>query len=214
VASATFLPWYDEATQGRGLIHTGLAYSWRDANDNQVRFSQRPESHICDRVVDTGLFAADDYQLLGVEAALVYGPLSIQSEYFNTWVNQLAGADANFQGVYGYVSYFLTGEARNYKRTAGVFDRVRPFENFFRVRDADGYMQMGKGAWEVAYRYSYLDLDDAGISGGLASDHTIGLNWYLNPYTRLMWDYVNSNVTRGGTTGNINILQMRCQIDF
>ena len=32
---ATWLPWYDEATEGRGLIHTGVAYSHRDAFDNQ-----------------------------------------------------------------------------------------------------------------------------------------------------------------------------------
>ncbi len=24
----TFLPWYDEATEGRGLLHTGVAYSY------------------------------------------------------------------------------------------------------------------------------------------------------------------------------------------
>ena len=113
------------------------------------------------------------------------------------------------------VSYFLTGEQRMYKRSAGTFsDRVVPYENFFRVRDGDGYVQTGKGAWEVAYRASYLDLNGVGVSGGNVTDHTVGLNWYLNPYTRWMVNYVNSDLRRFNGTGNMSIFETRVQIDF
>ena len=58
-------------------------------------------------------------------------------------------------------------------------------------------VQTGRGAWEVAYRFSYIDmLDDLTVKGaGLATDHTFGVNWYLNPYTRLMLNYVHSSDT-------------------
>jgi len=214
----TYLPWYDEGSGGRGLLHTGIAYNYGDvANGRSVRVRQRPESHLALRVVDTGNLDVPDFQYLGLETAFVYGPFSAQAEYNNFWLDRTGDPSAHFQGAYGYVSYFLTGENRVYKRTSGTFDRVKPHENFFRVRDADGDVQMGKGAWEVAYRYSFLDLNDDVIIGGYVRDHTVGLNWYLNPYTRLMFNYVNSQTTDYpgvAGIGRVNIFETRVQIDF
>jgi phosphate-selective porin OprO/OprP len=104
----------------------------------------------------------------------------------------------------------------------GCFDRVRPYENFFRVRDESGCVQTGRGAWEVAYRYSYLDLADSltASGNGTCSDHTLALNWYLNPFTRLMLNYVLSDVDRFGANntfrpdGLIHTFQTRVAIDF
>ena len=71
-------------------------------------------------------------------------------------------------------------------------DRVRPFEDFFWVRTTDGSHAHGKGAWEVAVRYSHLDLDDNSISGGVLNDLTFGVNWYTNAYTKIVFNYVHS----------------------
>ena len=218
----TFLPWYDEPSDGAGLIHTGIAYSYRSAPDNVVTFSARPEAHLGPSLVSLTLTNADHWQLLGAEAAMVYGPFSIQSEFFGSTVDRGAAGNATFTGCYAYVSYFLTGEHRPYKRSTGVFDRVKPLENFFRVRTGDGDVAMGKGAWEIAYRYSYIDVLDglSTVGAGRVSDHTIGLNWYLNPYTRIMWNYVHSqcdrNVALVGLVkgGDMDIFEMRAQIDF
>ena len=114
-------------------------------------------------------------------------------------------------------------EHRPYNRQLGVFDRVKPFTNFFRVRTCDGDVVNGWGAWEVAYRWSYLDvLDDSLLTtngAGQVTDHTLGLTWYLNPFTRLSWNYVMSNADRvtGGnliTDGHLNTFEMRAHIDF
>jgi len=217
----TYLPWYDEPSGGRGLFHTGIAYSYRQIGDNTLRYRQRPEAHLGDRIVDTGdtgaaagILDAEDVNLLGLEAAYVNGPFSVQSEVMNAFVKRSANDNAHFSGMYFYTSYFLTGESRPYKRSSGTFSRVKPYENFFRVRDENCQVQTGKGAWEIGYRFSHLDLTDAGILGGIANNHTLGLNWYLNPYTRMMWNYVNSTTNRGGTVGNMDIFEMRAQIDF
>ena len=103
-------------------------------------------------------------------------------------------------------------------------DRVKPFENFFRVRTCDGNVATGLGAWEVGYRYSTLDLNDfaAGVRGGVVQDHTLGLNWYWNPYTRVMFNYVHSNSElavgsynhAAGGGGVQNMFETRMQIDF
>jgi phosphate-selective porin OprO/OprP len=104
----------------------------------------------------------------------------------------------------------------------GVFDRVRPNEDFFRVRTGDGCIANGLGAWEVAYRFSYIDMFDGlpTAGAGWAADHTVGVNWYMNPFTRLMFNYVHSSDTFNRVAnqtisgGNLDIYEMRLAIDF
>jgi len=114
--------------------------------------------------------------LLGLEAVLVYGPFSLQSEYYLAWVDRRGADNLSFHGGYVYASYLLTGEHRTYRRDRGCFDRVNPDEDFFRLRTGNGSVATGKGAWELAYRYSLVDLRDADIQGGFVRDHTIGVN--------------------------------------
>ena len=213
---ATYLPWYDEATEGRGLIHTGIAFSHRNAFNNEYTVAFRPESHLAHEN-ELDLTDVRTRELLGLELATVYGPLSFQSEYYVNWIDRTAHDNCRTQGVYAYVSYFLTGENRVYNRHKGCFDRVKPFENFFRVRDENGNVYMGKGAWELKYRYSWLDAYDSGLLGfDYVGDHTVGVNWYLNPYTRFMLEYIHSgiNQNQGAGVGALDIFQARAQIDF
>jgi len=228
----TFLPWYDEASGGRGYIHTGAGYVYRSAPDHWQQFVGRPEAAFAHNIVNLTLTDIDNSQVANVEAALVYGPFSLQSEVFAMSVNHLGGATNNFYGCYAYTSYFLTGEHRPYNRKMGTFDRVRPFENFFRVRTEDGNVETGWGAWEIAYRFSYIDMLDGlvpttDVNGlaGITTDHTVGLNWYLNPYSRVMFNYIHSQSTTSkfdGTTkapkhlvgGDTDIFETRFTIDF
>jgi phosphate-selective porin OprO/OprP len=217
----TYLPWYDEATDGRGLIHTGLAYSYRQAYSNQSTLQFRPESYLAvnNKYNSTGILNNVDYRNeICAETAMVYGPFSVQSEYYVNYIDRTGSyADCKVQGAYAYVSYFLTGENRPYDRKRGVFGRVKPIENFFRVRGEDGNAYTGKGAWELKYRYSWMDaFDDGKLGFDTAHDQTVGLNWYLNPYTRMMFEYVRSDINQNTGLGNgeLNIFQARAQIDF
>ncbi len=196
----TALPWYAEA--GRYLVHLGLAYSFRNPDDDETRWSARPEAHLAPRLADTGTLSADSAQLLGLEAAIVYGAASIQGEYVYA-KGDTAGADPDLGGFYVYASYFLTGENRAYKTTQAAFDRVRPNRNF-----AYGERR-GAGAWEVAARYSHLDLNDAGLEGGRLDDFTAGLNWYLNPNVRLSANYVFADRDE---VGEAHIGEMRVEL--
>jgi phosphate-selective porin OprO/OprP len=128
----------------------------------------------------------------------------LETEYVSSLVDRGQSDDAYFQGLYGLVSYFLTGETRPYSRAAGEFLRVRPKKNFS-LKDKTW------GAWEAALRYSFLDLDEDEISGGILSDVTLGLNWYLNPNMRIMLNYIYAN--RNGY-GDADIVQTRFQVDF
>jgi phosphate-selective porin OprO and OprP len=221
-ARGTYLAWYDEPSGGRGLLHTGLDYTYRSAPDHKQIFATRAESGFSPSVVNMTLTDVIDWQVFGTEAALVYGPFSMQSEFYASTLNRQKGVSNNFYGMYAFASYFLTGESRPYNRKLGVFDRVRPYEDFFRVRTGDGDVQTGHGAWEVAYRFSYIDMLDGltAKGAGLAADHTFGVNWYLNPFTKVMFNYVHSmdtyNLTAGQriSGGNMDIFETRFAMDF
>jgi len=210
----TYLPIY--GNEGRYLLHLGLSYNRQFIDvrraDSQVRFSARPETYLTDRrIVDTGVFFADGVEIFNPELAWVAGPLSFQSEYFRTFIYSGETGNPVFWGWYVQGSYFLTGEHRPYDRQYGVFDRVRPKKNFAPFK---GHW----GAWEIAVRYSVLDLSDRGIQGGEGRDITAGLNWYLYPTMRLMFNYVYSEVKNRIDppidTGRANIFQMRIQLAF
>lgn len=195
----TGLPLFDAAAER--LVHLGLGYSHKFRNDDDIRFRQRPEASLMPpRLVDTGDLATDGVDMLGPEAAMVLGPLSLQCEYIHTWADT-AGNDAQWHGYYLFASYFLTGESRQYDPAAASFGRTKPQRNL--AFDGSGW-----GAWEVALRYSALDLESE--SDRLA-DVTAGLNWYLNPNTRVMLNYVYADVDDGGSA---NIVQSRFQVDF
>lgn len=199
----TGLPWYRE--DGRKLLHLGLGYSHRKPVDGLLRLRERPEAHLASRFVDTSAFAVTSVDVVGLEGALVYGPFSLQSEYIRHVADRPIGPDPDFYSYYVQASYFLTGEHRRYKRSTGAFDRIRPRRSFG-LGDRGG-----TGAWEIAARYSDLDLTNGGIDGGRLQDMTLGVNWYLNPNTRLMWNYVFAD---RADLGNASILQMRLQVDF
>jgi phosphate-selective porin OprO/OprP len=212
-----WLPWYYECTDGRGLLHFAGSYSYRDAYGNAHNFRAQPSARFgAPYIVSAGNPTLADYQLAGAEAAWVRGPFSVQSEFINASLdNPAAGRDQNIWGFYVMASYFLTGENRGYKRDVGRFDRVKPFENFFRVSAEDNCIYTGKGAWELAYRYDYIDMTNVSASAGLASNHTLGVNWYLSPYNRIMWDYVHCEPQKNGAdAGSLDAAMMRFQVDF
>lgn len=208
----TGLLWYED--EGAELLHLGAAVSHqnyegdRDLDEHLVRFRSRPESHLAPRFIDTGNFYAESSNLFGLESAWVHGPLSVQSEYMRAFIDGVGcvfGHTPNpqFQAFYIMTSYFLTGEHRAYNRSMGAFDRVKPNKNYGK----DG----GWGAWEVAARYSMVDLDDDSIRGGEEDNFTFGLNWYLNPNMKMMFNYIFADPE---DAGDANLFMARMQIDF
>ncbi len=213
----TGLPWYED--NGRKLLHVGGAYSFRNS-ENGVRYRQRPEAHLSPRFVDTAIgtgallpgapatFDVESQNLLGAEAAVVYGPFHAQAEFMADAIDSQVGDDPLYHGFYISGGYFLTGEHRPYSKSSGTFDRVKPLKNYRQ----DG----GWGAWEVTGRYSYLDLNDGRFNGGRLQNVGLGLNWYLNPNVRVMWNYIHSVLDHPAASDHddADILLMRLQFDF
>ncbi len=212
-ARVTGLPWYEK--DGARLLHLGLGWSRRDPEDHSLRYKEKPESHLAPVLADTGILGdADSVDLLGLESALVYDSLCIQGEYTWAGVDSRAAGDPDFSGWYLQGSWFLTGEHRPYKKSAGHFGRVKPRRNF------TGDFGNGPGAWEVALRLSRLDLDGGTARGGKVTALSTALNWYLNPNTRVMLNYIHPWARRNDPAAAANydgagdIFQARFQVDF
>jgi phosphate-selective porin OprO/OprP len=217
-----FLPWYDEPSGGRYLFHFGGAYQYQNARNSTVKYATTPEAvltyfttkNVIPNFIATPAINARDVQIAQVEASTVLGPLSIQGEYYGTWVNPTASAGSPFffHGAYVYASYFLTGENRVYSRDQGYYTQVTPFTNFFRVRGADGNVMHGSGAWEIAARFSTMNLGDKSIHGGTLNDVTLGVNWYLTRQLKVMANYIYATNNVNNKQTYADIFETRAQV--
>jgi phosphate-selective porin OprO and OprP len=147
----------------------------------------------------------------GLETAGGYDNLFFQGEGYNYRLDRMNMPNNTFWGGYLESSVTLTGEHRNYIPATGAYSGIIPDHPF----------SLSAGTWgalELAARLSVVDLDDnfapaAGngvstlsnsVEGGRQTVYGLGLNWYVNPNIRFMFDYMHAVVkkTSGvGTTG-------------
>ena len=202
----TGAPLYRE--DGTQVVHLGASFTYREA-DGEVNYATKTENNFAPIVAEVTV-PGEEYWTGGVEAAWVWSAFSLQGEYYLSSVDVEVGETPSFMGYYVMASYFLTGESRPYRPQGGTFGRVVPKSN---------WGQGGGGAWELALRYSGLDLNDEAFAGGELNDITVGANWYLNPNARIMFNYVFSDVAdvvEEGTdvNGDIQAFLIRFQVDF
>jgi len=206
----TWLPYYDEPSNGRYLIHTGLGILYTDDQDDIVRFRSRPQVQRGPILIDSGALAADTYTTANAELAIVWGQVTLQNEAFVSDVNLNAVGTAQARGAYSHLSYFVTGENRIFERFGQhgpQFGRNKPFTNFFAVPGA-----IGSGALEAKARWSYLDLSD--VNRGQYNDFTAGFNWYWSDRTRIMFDWIHPMTSSQAVYGDTESDLIATRFDF
>lgn len=203
---ATYAPVLDKQQH----LHLGVSASYRNSGSvDTIRFRDRPESHLTNtRDVDTNAINADSNIRAVGELAYSYGPASVQGEYYFVDVDREgASPDLSFSGYYVEGSWFLTDDTNNYIGNKGAYGKVKP-------RSIVG--KGGFGAWQLAVRFSSVDLNDNDIAGGNEQNFSLGLNWYANNNIRMSANYVNVlDVTGGPGDGDEpEAFQMRAQVEF
>ncbi|MGB4740370.1 MAG: porin [Fuerstiella sp.] len=222
-------PWYDECSDGRGYFHWGVAgmFAKADGNDNgtdiqrnEARFRTRPEARSSSRWLNTGRIAgADWYETLAVEGIFNVGPWQFCGEYMHNFMQRDGFADTQFGGGYIYVNYMLTGEHIPYERKSGTIGRLQPFNDFFLLEGCECGGCRGWGAWGVAARYSYLDISDKDVLGGVGESATLALNWYWNAYAKVQFNLIYGDIdsrdpVTGTTGGSYLIAGTRFAVEF
>jgi phosphate-selective porin OprO/OprP len=240
-ARAAWLPFYDEPSGGRYLTHLGGSYSFRHiggltptATYNQnvaystlnglAEFSKRAWVGSQGPIGFGAEADTNQWNQLNAEYLTIWGSASLQAEYFHLLMN----SGEQYMGGYAFLSYFLTGENRAYRKDLKTIDRTQPLEPFFWVDTCNG-TACGWGAWEVAVGYSWVNLDDGhdivattpanstNRLRGFNNDFIIGVNWYQNPWSRMYFDYTLEMVNfvdPGVPSSTANIFGIRWQVDF
>jgi phosphate-selective porin OprO/OprP len=229
------LPVYEH--DGRCLVHLGLGGRYRDPDDHISRFRSRilvrnGPAALHTIIAETREVLSESEAMLVPEFLMILGPFQLQAEYYASWINgavtpvepveeRVPRGQLFYQGAYVEVLYFLTGEHRPYNRVAREYhrqatpDRIIPIENFFWVDSKRGWL-FGRGAWQVAARYSYLDLINKGVGTAVLNDVTLGLNWFLNPNMKVQWNYsvVHRQAAHPEANGVIQAFGTRLAFDF
>ena len=173
-----------------------------------VSLSNTPELRVDGtKLINTGNIDAKHADTIGGAFAAQKQNFLIQAEYDDFGIQRSDGvASPNFHGYYVSGTWVLTGEARKYNPQTAAFDAPSVAHPFSLT---DG----GLGAWELAVRWSDMDLNfDPGaagtyqtgksIRGGEEQTITAGLNWYLNPVVRFMFDYQHVDIARLSPAAN------------
>jgi len=213
VARAGFLA----ATSADYNVHVGASgtYVFSPADQgygtfprHPLRLRDRPEIRVDSvRLIDTGSIDAENASVYGLEFGANWKNFYLQGEHF--WFDiarrqPTTLPDPDFAGYYLQGSWILTGENRRYNAATGSFQNPRAKVPF----SPNG----GWGAWELAARYSRMNLNyneglegaaavPGSVRGGDQSVVALGINWYPNPTIKMMLDYMLIDVDRLNPAG-------------
>jgi len=164
---------------GTGRLHIGTSIVYENLMDNnEVIFSDNPEARDSKggSIKFIGTKVTDVNQTLkpGIELLYINGPFLIEGEVFSAVINRNFYDSPLFYGYYLQSRYVITGENHSYSKGS--------YKGLNSNRES--------GAWEVALRYSFADLNDAGITGGKQRNISLGINYYLTSKIRFMGNVV------------------------
>lgn len=183
---------------------------------DQIKLSDRIEVRIdpaTSSLLSATINNTTGARVLSGEAAVNIGSFYAQGEYFNYNIERTNGlGNLDFNGGYIQASYVLTGEQRKYSKSAGAFGGIKP-------KSPVDITAGNWGAWEIAARYTNVNLNDLEVLGGKMSNTTVGLNWYVNDNVRFMFNYIHGDVEKFNAAGKdtgakYDAFAMRTQIAF
>jgi len=183
---------------GSTYLHLGGSARYIGATQGKLRFRGRPESNVADNYVNTGDIVSDSASEIAFEGLYNSGAFSILAEVVpGVWVDSPEDEGPHFWGYYFTGSWVLTGENRPYDRNVGYARRIIPKGRI--------------GAWEAVARYSYLDLTDQAVDGGILNKWYFGLNWWASRQWKFGVGYGLADLDKSGVTGRTHSLQLRAQ---
>jgi len=215
IVRGTFAPILTDTTK----VHLGLCSNQRArGTENGFNYQTKANTSNAVRYTSSGAFGQSD-TTIGAEFIAIHKNLSFQAEYANIDVKKLTsilpenGSDGSIQTGYAFVSWFPTGDMRNYDVAKGEIGRPK-IKNPITAG--------GWGGVELAARYDYADLTElAGTVTGPAQagkykSYTVGANYYPTSYVRLMVNYTHAESENVLLTNSYDqdILQFRTQLDF
>lgn len=190
-----------------GFLHLGAWYYYEDLGSGVARITSEETVGPGPAQVTSSKIADPDHDnAYGFSLGGVYGDYWLLAEYARRSIdaNSASYAQDGFSVGGGWM---ITGEKPGFGTHSGTFGRVHP---------SHPVTKGGWGAFELVARYDHFDLGDLPY-GGKGRSYSVGLNWYLTRWSRLMFDfshwYIDNQV---GLTGGdwANSIGVRTQLDF
>jgi len=183
------------------LLHLAISYRHGTADDGFLQMRAKPESSQAQSyAIDTGKFAAQSSDIVGLEAYYRPGSWTFGTEYHFDQVSSREAGDPFFHGGEAFISYMFTGDKKPYNTKSAAFGQVSPNSSVF---------EGGRGAWEAVLRFSYADMDSRTISGGKFWRISPVVNWYMSDNVRLIFSYGYGILDRFDTKGATQFFQGR-----
>lgn len=180
----TWVPWSRGESTEVALVGLGVRYS--DAKE-PVRYAAEPEFKQGPLFVDTGPIDARNALTLDLEGSWRRGPIAVSGEFLRSRLDAPSAGDPVFSGYNVTASWIVTGEMRPYNARSATFGPVPVSRSVY---------QGGWGAWELAARYSSIDLTDGTVDGGEMGILSLGASWYLSSGFHLRLDYRHITLDR------------------
>jgi phosphate-selective porin OprO/OprP len=217
-------PYYDQDFNlhldfsGENVFHPNInANGTPGLTVETLTFQDRPELRIdMSQLISTGALSASSANVYGGGVGASWRNFLVQGEYYAINVAQAKNPPApqpglGFNGGYVEAGWVLTGEPIRYSAGGAAFARPRVAEPW----TLEG---PGIGAWELAARYSVVNLNSnvipsvsqsvtGGVFGGLQKIVGVGLSWYPNDWVRFILQFQYTNVDRLNSAGNVQIGQ-------
>ena len=182
----------------------------------------RPEDRAADtnRLISTGNLSIENVGVYGGEVAINWRNLLIQGGYYHIGETQskLPGQPApnlSFNGGYVEAGWVITGEPIRYNVGAAAFARPKVDDPFI---IKDNSIETGIGAWELAARWSVMNLNSnvtpgvsqsvtGGVFGGYQQIFGANISWYPNDWVRLYLQFQYTQVDKLNSAGTAQIGQ-------
>ncbi len=187
------------------LLHLGVSFRYSNVKEG-VRYVTQPEFDKSPDFVDTAFgqemerFPGDRSETWNVEASWRRRSFWLASEVTQTKVVSPDYGNPSFSGYWVAASWILTGEMRPYNKRNGTFGSI-PISRPVPLG--------GRGSWELAARWSNLDLNDGRIEGGEIDIFSLGVTWWLSDIFGMNANYRYIWNERNGLLGESSAINLR-----
>ncbi|WP_226467599.1 porin [Luteimonas panaciterrae] len=198
--------------RSQGFVHLGGWYYYENLSDDVLSINKTSRIGLGFndnlRVSASAIDNPTDDHGWGYEIGGVYRSMYGFVEQGERTINSSTEPSVEHKATSVYGGWMITGEKPGFSARSGVWGTTRV---------ANPVGEGGWGAFEVAVRYDDYDFTDA-PRGGEGKAYTLGLNWHLNDWVKLMLDYVHWKTDnqvgsfRGLDTGDT--IGLRTQVVF
>jgi phosphate-selective porin OprO/OprP len=175
------------------LFHLAAGYKNHDGGGGQATLGIEPEFNLAPEFIELDFLDVQNTNTMVLEAAYKTGPLTVIGEYYQAELDSDILQDPSYDGYYVSANWALTGEHRPYNKRSGSFGAL-PMS---RPTSSGGW-----GTWEVATRYSHLDMDDGAFDAGEMDILSLGLNWWVTDSFTIAMYYRFVDFEQFGVSGS------------